>query len=167
MDEFYDMVTPVEAAAVEAAQDWNLKDIAAAQHADDFSKTMKYYLQKGEMPVQLSEQLIDEESDYESDEEEEQQVQKPASKEAKEARRVAALVVTLAPHFTVSEGGLLLRLHQKKGHRNQGLAQELQLRQQIYIPAQAKDLQKSIQVLCCMLLLLEVDSLSIQIIYLV
>ena len=40
--------------------------------------------------------------------------------------------------------GLLLRLHQKKGHRNQGLAQELQLRQQIHIPSQAKELQKSI-----------------------
>jgi hypothetical protein len=76
MDEFYDIVTPVEAASVEAALDWNLKDIAAAQHADDFSKAMKHYLQKGEMPVQLSAQLIDEESDYESDDEEEQQVQR-------------------------------------------------------------------------------------------
>ena len=69
MDEFYDMVTPVETTAVEVAQDWSLKDIAAAQHADDFSKTMKCYLQKGEMPVQLSEQLVDEEPDYESDNE--------------------------------------------------------------------------------------------------
>ena len=72
MDEFYDMVTPVEAAAVEAAQDWSLKDIAAAQHADDFSRTMECYLQKCEMSVQLSEQLVDEESDFESDDEEDQ-----------------------------------------------------------------------------------------------
>ena len=27
VDEFYDMVTPVEAAAIKAAQDWNLKDM--------------------------------------------------------------------------------------------------------------------------------------------
>ena len=145
LDEFYDTVTPVDATALQTSVDWNLKDISAAQQADDFSKTMKHYLTKGEIPEQLSSQLVDDESDYESDDDE---CQAPArrgvSAEARRARRTAALVMELAPHFTVSEGGLLLRLHQKKGHKNQGLAQELQLRQQIHIPSQAKDLQKSI-----------------------
>ena len=105
---------------------------------------MNHYLAEGTIPEQLSSQLPDEEVDYENGDGEIQAPTGKTSQQAKTARRVATLVVSLAPYFTVSEGGLLLRLHQKKGFKNQGLAQELQMRQQIHISAQAKELQRSI-----------------------
>ena len=65
--------------------------------------------------------MVEPYTDYESGDEEESS----DSKARDEAKRIAALVVTLASHFTISSAGLLLRLHQKKGNKHQQLAQEL------------------------------------------
>ena len=57
---------------------------------------------------------------------------------------MAALVVMLAPNFTVTEGGLLLRLQQRRGNKHQKLAQDLELLQQLYIPTADTKLQDDI-----------------------
>ena len=61
-------------------------------------------------PTEIKQCLIDDDSDYDSDEEAETPMKRPPQKESKRHRRMAALVVMLAPNFTVIEGGLLLRL---------------------------------------------------------
>ena len=123
--------------------------IGEAQSKDTFTKTMKEYLSSGQMPQDLLPLLIEEDSEIDEDEDEDNVMALPKQKRqtAKERTKLNKLVesvLTMAPHFTVSSNGLLLRLKQRKGHNHQELAQELEMFQQIYIPKQAKVLQREL-----------------------
>ena len=71
-------------------------------------------------------------------------MKRPPQEESKQHRRMAALVVMLAPNFTITEGGLLLRLQQRRGNKHQKLAQDRKLLQPSYIPTTDTKLQEDI-----------------------
>ena len=136
LNEYYELIAPIGT----AVQDWDMADVLKAQRADAFCNNMCEYLKSGIMPRKLMQELVEPDTDYESGDGEESD----DSKARDEAKRIATLVVTLAPHFTISSAGLLLRLHQKKGNKHQQLAQELQMVQQLHIPTADKELQRKI-----------------------
>ena len=142
LSEYYEMIMAVE------AEDSKLNSmIEEAQNKDTFTKTMKGYLSSGQLPQELLPLLIEEDSEIDEDEDEDKALPKQKRHTAKERRnlnKLAESVLTMAPHFTVSSNGLLLRLKQRKGHNHQELAQELEMFQQIYIPKQAKVLQREL-----------------------
>ena len=92
-------------------------------------------------PTEIKQCLIDDDPDYDSDEEGEIPMKRPPQKESREHGRIAAPVVMLAPNFTVTDGGLLLRLQQRRGNEQQRLAQDVELLQQLYIPTADTKLQ--------------------------
>ena len=138
LNQYYELISPIGV----TEQTWDLADVMKAQRTDPFCKYMCDYLKSGVLPQGLMSQLVEADDDYDSSDEDEEA--ECSGKGQQEAKRMAALVVTLAPHFTVSQAGLLLRLHQRKGNKHQQLAQELQLVQQLHIPTAAKELQKQI-----------------------
>ena len=129
LSEYYEMIMAVE------AEDSKLNGmIEEAQSKDTFTKTMKEYLSSGQLPQELLPLLIEEDSEIDEDEDEDKALPKQKRHTAKERRKLNKLiesVLTMAPHFTVSANGLLLRLKQRKGHNHQELAQELEMFQQI------------------------------------
>ena len=99
------------------------------------------------MPQDLLPLLVEKDPELDDDEDEEVSLPKQKIQNAKERRRLNKLVesvLTMAPHFIVSSNGVLLRLKQRKGHNHQELAKELEMFQQIYIPKQAKALQREL-----------------------
>ena len=62
----------------------------------------------------------------------------------KAARETTTMVALLAPHFTVTPSGLLLRLRRREGYQHQELARHLQFKQQIYLPPSAMRLRSGI-----------------------
>ena len=132
-NQYYELISPIGV----TEQTWDLADIMKAHRTDPFCKYMCEYLKSGVMPQGLMSQLVPVEADDDYDSSDDVEETECNGKDQQEAKRMAALVVTLAPHFTVSQAGLLLRLHQRNGNKHQQLAQELQLVQQLYIPTVA------------------------------
>ena len=121
---------------------WCRKDTIEEQAKDKFCSSLKHDLTKGALPDTISDSLVEDDSDYEDEDDE--QAGAPDKAAIREASKIAKVVILMAPHFTVTTGGLLLKLHLKKGFKHQELAQELQLTQQICLPQSAVRLRERI-----------------------
>ena len=136
------MIMPVE------AEDSTCNSmIEKSQNKDTFTKTIKTLVSSGQLSQDLLPLLIGEHSENDGGEDEDKALPKQkrqAAKERKKFNKLAESVLTMAPHITVSSNGLLLRLKQRKGYNHQGLAPELEMFQQIYIPKQAETLYRKL-----------------------
>ena len=60
LSEYYDMITPVGAENCEAR--WDIDRVVKSQANDKFSSCMKHYLEKGTLPAEIKQWLIDDDS---------------------------------------------------------------------------------------------------------
>jgi hypothetical protein len=135
LNEYYEMIN-----VVGEHPSWDFARVRKSQQIDPFAKGMQHYLATGHLPREIMSKLVEPDDNYDSDDEEggECKVTSTAN------RALAETIMLMAPHFTVSSSGLLLKLTQRKGKHHQQLAKELELRQQVYIPQSDTMLQRDI-----------------------
>ncbi len=138
LNEYYEMICTLG-----DHPSWDFTRILKSQQTDLFASGMLHYLTTGELPHGIAANLVERDDDYDDGENEGDELVNESQQNAK-SRLVAESIMLMAPHFTVSSSGLLLKLTQKKGNHHQQLAKELELRQQVYIPQSDTELQGDI-----------------------